>query len=341
MANIFLTSKCNLNCSYCFANSLVNKKCEEISIKNFIKAVNFLKKDNNERIGLIGGEPTLHSKFADIINLLIADKEIEEFIIYTNGTNLENYINELTNEKVVLLINCNPPSKIGKEYIKLKQNIELLTNKNMKKLVLGINFNEEDDFSYIFDLLKTAKSDILRFSIAIQKLKKDENIFDYFQKIKPKVYNFLEDCIKNEIIPHNDCNAMPFCLLSYKDKRLLSTHKKQAKEAGGIDLLQSAKTCKPIIDIMPNLEAVRCFGFAENPKISINRFENLQQLKEYFYNRIDVIANETMLKNDCKECKHKENGKCGICYCYKNLTCKKPIDIQIFTRNGHLNPFIL
>lgn len=41
MASIILTDKCNLQCSYCFANEFTNKAFTEISAENFHKALDF------------------------------------------------------------------------------------------------------------------------------------------------------------------------------------------------------------------------------------------------------------------------------------------------------------
>ena len=60
MANLFLTRKCNLKCPYCFADEFVNKENEEYTMENFHKAINFIKTMPDERVGFIGGEPTLH-----------------------------------------------------------------------------------------------------------------------------------------------------------------------------------------------------------------------------------------------------------------------------------------
>lgn len=64
MANIMLTDTCNLKRPYCFANEFVNIDKNEISEQNFKKAVNFILQDGScDAIGLIGGEPILHSRF--------------------------------------------------------------------------------------------------------------------------------------------------------------------------------------------------------------------------------------------------------------------------------------
>ena len=113
MANIFLTRKCNLKCPYCFADEFVNKENEEFTLENFKKVVDFIKTDGIGRIGLIGGEPTIYSHFREAIEILNADEKINEVVIYTNGLNLDKYLDILGNEKICFLINCNSASDIG------------------------------------------------------------------------------------------------------------------------------------------------------------------------------------------------------------------------------------
>ena len=98
MANIFLTRKCNLKCQYCFADEFVNKENEEFTIENFKKVVEFIKSDGTEKLGLIGGEPTIYSHFKEAIEILNADEKIKTVAVYTNGLNLDQYWDVLQNE---------------------------------------------------------------------------------------------------------------------------------------------------------------------------------------------------------------------------------------------------
>lgn len=71
MANIMLNDYCNLDCSYCFTKSAYCNNINNITINNFKLALDFILKDNEELIGLIGGEPTLHSNFEEIVQLAV------------------------------------------------------------------------------------------------------------------------------------------------------------------------------------------------------------------------------------------------------------------------------
>ena len=131
MPNIMLTYGCNLKCTYCFANEFVNKKSSYISEENFQKAIDFLTREDVTRIGIIGGEPTLHSQFKNFLEYLINNRRVGEATIYTNGILLDRFINQVISPKFRLLVNCNSPKEIGNEqYEKLRNNLNTLINEH-------------------------------------------------------------------------------------------------------------------------------------------------------------------------------------------------------------------
>ncbi len=55
-------------------------------------------------VGLIGGEPLIHEKFCEFIDILIKDKKIPKVMLYTNGLLIDKYINKLSNKKINILM---------------------------------------------------------------------------------------------------------------------------------------------------------------------------------------------------------------------------------------------
>lgn len=320
MANIFLTRKCNLKCPYCFADEFVNKENEEFSIENFKKVVEFIKADGTNRIGLIGGEPTVYSHFKEVIEILNADEKIKTVIIYTNGLNLDKYLDILGNEKIHFLINCNSASDIGEVmYEKLKSNIKAIKEVN-KNFTLGINiYSKNMDYQYIFELLKIADSHTVRFSTALPNDTKEHtnDILAGFKEMKPVLRNFWLDCKKNDISPNNDCNSIPDCLLDVEDKRVLLELAQIGKKYECSNPILSCRTCSPVIDILPDMTAVRCFGLSKYMKASINNFKSLDKLISWFYNKIDLYARLAYVNSECENCKHRLYNRCGVCFTYK------------------------
>ena len=71
MPNIIITNYCNLKCPYCFASEMLNdpnkKNISESELKRILA---WLEKSPPPSIGLIGGEPTLHPDFANILSIV-------------------------------------------------------------------------------------------------------------------------------------------------------------------------------------------------------------------------------------------------------------------------------
>ncbi len=321
MVNLFLTKKCNLKCSYCFADEFVNKGCEEFSLENIKKAIDFIKTDGTSRIGLIGGEPTLYTYFSKVLDMLNDDENIDSISIFTNGLEIDKYFDQIKAEKFSLLVNCNSPKNIGCKYHKLEENIAKLAELKGEKCILGINLYSKDmDYSYIFELLNKTNNKILRYSIAIPNVikEKTENILDACNMMKPLLLAFYNDCLKNKIIPFSDCNCLPICIYTREDMKILIELDNMAKKQGKFNSpIRSCITCTPVIDILPDLNAVRCFGLSKYMKVDISTYKTVKNLTAYFSNTIDIYAKLSFVSKKCKNCKMRLIDKCGICYTYK------------------------
>lgn len=95
-AYIEITNRCNLNCRTCYNRSGQNRTTQEISVENLAKLMDRLSQYGANRFLLSGGEPSLHSQFHKILDLLDQYPN-RSFGIVTNGTNhdphLINYLN--------------------------------------------------------------------------------------------------------------------------------------------------------------------------------------------------------------------------------------------------------
>lgn len=89
---VFITTCCNLNCKGCFARKVMGKRNQHISLEEYSKVLQRFKEKGGIQINLIGGEPLLHPKLREIIQL--NRKEKIKTTIYTNGYFLKNYKKE-------------------------------------------------------------------------------------------------------------------------------------------------------------------------------------------------------------------------------------------------------
>ncbi len=328
MANIMLNNTCNLSCSYCFANNF-KEHPEHISFNNFKKAIDFcLTSRKGAHIGIIGGEPTLHPLFADFLNYLKDMRKVQDVVIFTNGILLEKYLHCIDHPKFSVLINCNSSETIGKEnYEKLKETIRKISciDSLKNRVSLGLNiYDSHMDFDFIFELLKIGKMVNLRLSIAApnQSIGENFNTLEFYNQFKPTVLKIIFEALNHEISPFFDCNQLPICLISDSErKKILELQEKRGRVT---NIISTAFTCTPIIDISPNLDAIRCFGMAQLGSVSITKFSNISDLIHFFETAMDDYKYILPTTTKCSRCIYSHIKKCqGGCLCYKISKIKK------------------
>lgn len=332
MPNIMVTKRCNLRCEYCFANGFVNQDMQssDISISSFREILDFILQDGSiNRIGIIGGEPTLHPRFGDLLEILLNDNRLEGVTIYTNGIKLRQYMSELENKKFHLLINCNDIRNNSSQYHEFLDSVNMAMDNIGDRTILGVNYYKKGfDYSYLWELLNNYKEGRIRVSISVPNTK-DYNYspLKYFSEIKDEVFIFLKKLKERGIVPFLDCNIFPSCLITYEDWNQF--------DSWGIDnplLISKSKQtiCSPVIDIMPDYTAVRCFGLGEFTQVSIKEFASITDLRNYYIRSFDAYAVNCTYDNKCDSCYKYKTMKCsGGCLIYKiNEINKKRSEIK-------------
>jgi MoaA/NifB/PqqE/SkfB family radical SAM enzyme len=94
---LYIINRCNLRCSYCFAN--INNRFDDpahsgLTTQDIIKTIDELYNMGTRWIFLLGGEPLLHKDIGFIVNHIV--KKGILLHILTNGTLLEQKISEIS-----------------------------------------------------------------------------------------------------------------------------------------------------------------------------------------------------------------------------------------------------
>ncbi len=324
MANIMITECCNLHCPYCFADEFVNKKSNYISSKSFQQALAFIKSAEhfNGRVGIIGGEPTIAPNFSELLQLLIEDNEVTRVPIYTNGLLIDKYISLLQNKKFDFLINFNSPTDIG--YVKYQHIVDniglLIKNGKISNLALGINlYHENQDVEYYIRVLKQYGIHHARVAITTPNDKFTESGFIRLKRLRKDLLALTSRLIYEDIHFIVDCNRPPECIwddteqikLDFIHRKLLNTTQQQ-------NFFNSK--CNPVIDILPDLTAIRCFGLSDISKVKISDFPNIDELMQYYRRNIDDALLLQPTTEHCRDC---EAFYSQACYggCLSNKRC--------------------
>lgn len=93
---IEITNRCNLNCQTCYNRSGLNRTTEEISLRSIEDIISLFSSYGATRFLFSGGEPTLHSQFDKILEIVENNPQYS-FGFVTNGT--------IRNQKFIDLLN--------------------------------------------------------------------------------------------------------------------------------------------------------------------------------------------------------------------------------------------
>lgn len=331
--NIMINRVCDLQCIYCFANKFVNQtSCYDennITLDDFKKALDFATANKKSTsIGIIGGEPLLHPQFREIMELALNNKRISKVTLFTNGINLDRYIDVVMNNKLNILVNLNSPKDIGEiKYNKIKENLNRIVNEYGKYLAIGINVYEENmDFSFAIEMLSLLKLKKLRTSLVVpnNNSKRDSNAIDYFKNMKKTMLDLFKRCDEIDVIAYYDCNSIPICIYTDDEYEWLKSYviKYENKICYTSNLIDYS-ICHPVIDILPNLTAVRCFGCSDLA-MPIDKFMGEEDISAYFYNNVDNFAKTVAVAPKCKNCYSKHIAVCFAgCIAFKNKKIEK------------------
>ena len=121
--NIILNSYCNLKCNYCFADEYMeeNVKTPDKSMDyDFFQNELLPRVKNASLINFMGGEPTLHPRFNDMLSKTLDNMQSFSFLgLFTNGLMSDKVLDLLLNlvgrggsiERQIqfsVLLNCRP-----------------------------------------------------------------------------------------------------------------------------------------------------------------------------------------------------------------------------------------
>lgn len=290
MANIMLTERCNLRCSYCFANDYVCQNGKEMpldTVKEIISRI--LMSAPEEKIGIIGGEPTLYSQFGELLDFVYENDLVKHIVVFTNGILLDRYMDRLNNKKLVFLINCNSELEIGKSnFMRLKRNIRTLVEKGfLNNILLGLNvFQINQNIDYYIELLRENQFKYARLSLIVpQDVSSYESAKVYFEKYKSTVMSIFERMAEIGVVPNYDCNRIPADIWSCDEQQHIRELFGNRLEKSNI--LESCVCCKPTLDIDTNLNVIRCFGFSDDVKIPFTEETDFADLRRFFVENVD------------------------------------------------------
>jgi len=281
MANVLLTNVCNQRCPYCFAVNEIKKgqkdnSSKELSLKNLKIILDFLEKSNGKTIRLMGGEPTLHSKFKQCIDYIFSRGFTAH--LFTNGL----FSNKITNflakkgQNIKYSFNINSPNMYSfKRWNMILNNLKVLTP--FKNCLIGsIIWRENFNIDYLIELANKYPVKVIMLRIAnpiISQSNKYVSLNSYLSLAKNLVRE-IKKTDKNKIKIGLGCG---FSKKMFTEKQI-----EVLKRYNVVNLNWGCDGNSGRFDIDIDLSIFRCFPLSSWRTKKLSDFKDSEEIENYF-----------------------------------------------------------
>lgn len=305
MANVLLTTKCNLKCPYCFAQERLSEGQKlTMSRSDVDKVIDFLKRSNHPVFRAMGGEPTLHPEFPAILQTAL-DNGMRVDVL-SNATWPESHnqlFQRISPRRLFFLLNIDHPDRyLPKIWQRIEGNLAAVAGRGSVTLSFNI-FEKQPRYEYILDLTKKYRIDNVRMSFSLPVVGASNACLklDEYKAMAPFVVEFARRAEEGGVQVRMD-NAVPLCMFSYEQAGELIMK--------GVVDLQRNLHCDPVIDIGPDLRVWCCFCLSKMWNRHLDEFKNLEEIHAYYRKAMGLYQTRLYPMDECHECQYRELWNC-------------------------------
>jgi MoaA/NifB/PqqE/SkfB family radical SAM enzyme len=305
MANVLLTTKCNLSCPYCFAQErLGDGRKLAMSIENVSKVIDFLKRSGHPYFRAMGGEPTLHPEFPRILKMALeAEMRVD---LLSNATWPESY-NELfrriSPRRLFFLLNIDHPDRyVARIWEKIEHNLAAVSGRGTITLSFNI-FEKQPKHDYILELCSKYHIDKVRMSFSLPVVGANNTYLELadYKSMAPFILEFAKQAELAGVQVSMD-NAVPLCMFTFEQAGELLMK-------GVIDLQRNTR-CEPVIDIGPDLRVWCCFCLSKMWNRHLDEFKDLKEIHAYYSKLMAQYQGHLYPLEECSNCTYRDRWGC-------------------------------
>ncbi len=323
--NVLITNRCNATCQYCFLRGeLVDKngKGKEITLEDFKHILKYadhlISIGVTDSLNLMGGEPTLHPQFHEILKMVLTYRtEKLDFIpitIFSNGLFPHETGELFKREACPIMINVNHPDNYSdSQWDLLETNLSILADSNYADPLLTLSLNIDrprQDFEYMLELAKRINLKKIRVDISRPGPNRSNTFvgIEQIPEVIPILLDFTKECKNMGITVNTDC-CLPICGISNK----------QLQEFAENEVELSFK-CSGGIDVAPDLELWHCAPLRSIRLGKITDYSNGYEIVAEIEKKTHHLRWNVESKKECKNCKWLTVRICqGGCLSFKNI----------------------
>lgn len=303
MPTVMLTAKCVNSCEWCFARAKMaeyrSRGITEMGMDDFASIIQLYESSGIGHMILLGGEPLLHSRFMDVLELLRSRR----FSVHVSTTGIcsKTLVDRIAAGNFPSLTFSFNSTSYFQYSPRKKQRVDYFLRNIGHPVQLGYTITERDlarGNSYpVVDrlglIMKFSLHSYIRFQIAVPA--EGNSCFIPLHRY-PELMDLLRLWFRilrqNGVAYGVDCHSIPRC----------------AMPDGANDSEYFRSICDHfMIDIGPGIEAWPCFplsGF----NVNLMTFGNLSEIQAYFQERMRTL--DLFYQESCVTCSEEMKRKC-------------------------------
>jgi radical SAM protein with 4Fe4S-binding SPASM domain len=266
-----------------------------------------LQEEQDRHLSLLGGEPTLHPQYVDMVAYLMGRGF--HVTTFTSGImsaclheEIEDLVREVPREQANFVCNLNDPAlSPPAEVTRVHQFLERFGERTTP----GFNIYQTDfSLDFIFDDINTfGMVRNLRLGIA-HPIVGHDNVFirpEDMGAVTAQLRSYFPKFELHKVGVGLDC-GFPYCQFTDDDVGMLYKINNGNVRFG----------CGPAIDIGPDMTVWSCFPLSSYHKKSLFEFNHINEVLDYYktmHGNVRVEAGG--LYEACDECRHRESGVCS------------------------------
>jgi organic radical activating enzyme len=303
MPTVMLTTTCQNSCAWCFARSKMehyrSQGVEEMSWQDFLTVVEYYERSGYRQMNLLGGEPTLHSQFIDMLTYL-ASRGFSTLVV-TNGIIPAPLVDILAQEKfqnVQYAVNSTSYFDHGPD---TRQTIDRFLRAMPHATSLSYTIAQRDVrqnslhpiLDRLFLIMRFGLRQHLQFQIAVPSHGNSDFVpFDQYGAVVELLQTWTAVIRKNRVSVGLDCHCMPACRIP-PDAQLPFPLKSSCTDF--------------MVDIGPNLEVWPCFPLSAET-FRLEQLATLAELRAFVANLGSVEP--LLYESGCTACEQRLSKAC-------------------------------
>lgn len=301
MINIFVTYRCNLACSYCFARELRGEFPRDMAEERFDALLAWMVRAGVPVAAFIGGEPTLHPRLVEMVERT-TDAGVAA-VLFTNGLFPQDMAARLAGRVSNFVVNYNAPEVYAPaQWALLHENLDRLRELSAR-ITFSKNFSPRHaDYGYLLEGIDRYGVTAVRYDISRPSGGggNDHCTFDGTRAMMAHVVGFVKGCERRGVRTGLDCSVR-LCDLRDDDRRYLE--RVSTKFTG---------VCHPSIDVHPDLSASYCLPLCGLRVPDVTRFADQDALRWHFAQAARPLRQENVSAAclDCKDFMRRCQGGC-------------------------------